>query len=123
MSSRPKQSVTVVERWKQTSGGMLRGWDTLASADGLSVRAAWKFFEDDLLLHRDCSRTTVSRDGKRGPIRRIDHTDRQGARRPCVECAIHRDGKCPICGKDLSGARSLKIRARVHLRKEHPEHA
>ena len=71
------------------------GWVSFNSVDGLSVRAAWKYYEEDLLFHRECSNTHVLRETKDGDVIRhgssgriflIYHEVPRGSPRLCPEC-------------------------------------
>lgn len=52
-----------------------------------SLQAAWRFFEGDLLLSKECSKTYLHK-GKHGVIEAIIHEDRRGAHRPCKACGF-----------------------------------
>ena len=124
-----KQRVSVQDRQRTSPADRPIGWgqfmDILTEEIGLSVQAAWKFYEGDLLYHRDCTKTHVLRDSKRGPIFVIYHEDRKGAQRPCPECNCHSTLTCYQClvedRPDFIGIDTiaLKLKIRVHLRKFH----
>ena len=85
------QRVRVEERWRNPDDEPALGWRVLAQDSGLSVKAAWEFFEEELLFSRNCSKSHVVRaDGRRGRIILIYHEDRVGAIRPCRDCLEHR---------------------------------
>lgn len=63
--------------------------ETLQSGRFRTLRAAWKFYKEDLLFHKNCQFTQVFK-GRYGRIHTIKHLTPRKNQRPCEQCEYHR---------------------------------